>query len=124
MAAQLLLKERMEERRKEPRIEVNWPIRVNINNKKIIGKARNISLKGIFIDCKEPYQLDGDIPITIMPPNSKPINVVGKIIWSAGYAMDMDNDNMMLSIGLSFVEISMKDRHILKDIIDIPIENN
>jgi hypothetical protein len=113
----------MEEKRKESRIKVNWPIRVNIDNKKIKGKARNISLKGIFIECKEPLQLDGVIHITIMPPSSKPINVVGKIMWSTGYAKDMDNDKMMRCVGLSFVEISSEDRPILKDIIDIPIEN-
>lgn len=112
----------MVEKRKEPRITVNWPIRINNDNKMIIGKVRNISLSGISIDCKDPLQLEANIPISIMPPGGKPINIVGKVIWSDCYALDVNNNNATLCVGLSFVEISLKDRHILKDIIDIPVE--
>ena len=112
----------MREKRKDPRIEVNWPIRVFVDNKPIEGNTKDINLRGICIQCKDPLHLEGDISIAIFPPNCKPINVVGKTTWSDFYALDMDNDNVPVSIGMLFVELSIKDRNLLKEIIEIPIE--
>ena len=104
------------EKRKNQRIEVNWPIRIKVNNKIITGVAKNISVTGIAIKCKTPLNLEDNISITIMPTNGKPIDMVGQIIWCEYYALDMENKNTALCMGLSFVEISMEDRHKLKDI--------
>ena len=112
----------MEEKRRDPRIEVNWPIRVFVDNKAIEGQTKDINLKGICIRCKGPLHLEGNISVSIFPPNCKPINVVGKAVWSDLYALDMDNNNLPVCIGLSFVELSAKDRHLLKQIIEIPVE--
>ena len=112
----------MTEKRIGPRIEVNWPIRIFVGNRPIEAKIKNVNLKGICIRCKDPLQLEGNIPISIFPPNCKPINIVGKPIWSDCYALDTKNNNVPVCIGLSFVEISLKDRHILKEIIEMPVE--
>ena len=112
----------MREKRKDPRIEVNWPIRVFADNKSIAGNAKDINLRGICILCKDPLRLEGNISIRIFPPNCKPINLVGKIAWSARYALDMDDNNVVVCIGLSFIELPIKDRHLLKEIIEIPLE--
>ena len=112
----------MEEKRREARVEVNWPIRVFLDTGTIEGKAKDINLSGICIKCKDPIHLEGDISLSIFPPNCKPINVVGKIAWSDFYALDMDKNNIPVSMGLSFVELSVKDRDLLKQIIEIPIE--
>lgn len=112
----------MIENRKEPRITVNWPVRLIVNNKTIIGKVKDISTIGISIKFNDPIQIEDTIPITIMPPGGKLINIIGKIVWSDCYALDMNEENTVVALGLSFIEISMKDRHILKDIIDIPVE--
>lgn len=112
----------MIENRKEPRITVNWPVRITVNNKTIMGKVRDISTIGVSIEFNDPIQVEDNIPVTIMPPGGKLINIVGKIAWSDCYALDINDGNTAVAMGLSFVEISMKDRHILKDIIDIPVE--
>jgi hypothetical protein len=57
----------------------------------------------------------------MFPPRCKPIKVVGKAVWSDFYALDMNN-NTPVCVGLSFVELSVKDRHILKELIDTPVE--
>jgi len=112
----------MTEKRKDPRVKVNWPIRAFVDNRSIEGIAKDINLKGICIQCKDPLHLEENIAISIFPPNCKSINVVGKAAWSDTYALDMDNNNVPVCIGLSFVELSFKDRHLLKAIIEIPIE--
>jgi len=68
----------MRDKRKDPRIEVNWPIRVFVDNRPIEGKTKDINLKGICIRCKNPFPSEGNIAISIFPPNCKSINVVGK----------------------------------------------
>ena len=112
----------MAEKRKTPRIKVNWPVRITVDRKTIMGKVRDISTKGVALVFKDPVQMQENMAFTLMPPGGKSINIVGKIVWSDCYALDMNNENAMLAMGLSFVEISMKDRHILKEIIDIPVE--
>lgn len=112
----------MIEKRRDPRIEVNWPIRVFVEDRSFEGNTKNINLQGICIQCKTPFHLEGDISISIFPPNCKSIQVVGKTTWSDCYALDMDKNNEPVCIGLSFVKLAVKDRHILKEIIDIPVE--
>ena len=112
----------MTEKRKDPRVKVNWPIRAFVDNRSIEGKTKDINLKGICIRCKDPFHSEGNISISIFPPNCKSIKVVGKTAWSDCYALDMDNNNVPVCIGLSFIELSVKDRHLLKEIIEIPVE--
>jgi hypothetical protein len=109
----------MRDKRKEPRIEVNWPIRAFVGNRSIEGKAKNINLQGICIECKDPLHLEEKISISIFPPNCKPINVVGKAVWSDFYALDMDKDNVPLCIGVSFVELSVENQYLLKEIMEM-----
>lgn len=54
------------------------------------------------------------------PPNRESINVVGKAIWSDFYAID--EQNIPVCIGMSFVEISAEDGHFLKDMLEIPVD--
>lgn len=112
----------MNEKRKAPRIKVNWPVKITFENKAIPGKVRDISTIGVSIKCNDPIQVGENLHVAIMPPGGKLINVVGKIVWSDCYGLDMNNENSTLAMGLSFIEISIKDRHILKEIIDIPVE--
>ena len=111
----------MIEKRNDPKIEVNWPIRVLVDNRSIKGNIKDINLRGISIQCKDPINLEGNKTITIFPPNCKPINLVGKIARSDCYALDMKNSNLIVCIGLSFVELPNKDWYLLKKIIKITL---
>jgi hypothetical protein len=110
------------EKRREPRVEVNWPISVFMDNNTIEGTTKDISLNGICIQCKSPFPLEENIPISMFPPRCKPIKLVGKAVWSDSYALNMDNNNAPVCIGLSFVELPARDRYILKEVIDTPLE--
>jgi hypothetical protein len=111
----------IDEKRKEPRVQIDWPIRAFVDSSTIEGKTKDVSLHGICIQFNNPIHLEGETSISIFPPNCNPIDIIGKIVWSDLYALDMDNNNVPVCIGLSFVEISLKDRHILKEIIEIPV---
>jgi hypothetical protein len=110
----------MNERRKDPRIEVNWPIEIFLDDRRIEGIAKNINLRGLFVCCEEPLSLKEKYRISIFTPNNKALNVVGKAVWSSSYAMD--DKNAPVCIGLSFIKISTEDRESLKEIIQISTE--
>ena len=110
----------MTERRKAPRIKVNWPIEVSLDDRTIEGIAKNITLKGLFVCCDEPLSFEENYRISIFTHNHKAINVVGKPIWSDSYAKD--DKNAPVCIGLSFIKISTKNLHSLKEIIQIRTE--
>ncbi len=110
----------MSERRKQPRIEINWPIEVFADDRAIEGEAKNITPKGLFICCEEALHLKENFRISIFPPNRKPINVVGKAIWSDFYAID--EQSTPVCVGMSFVEISAEDGHFLKEMFQIPVD--
>ena len=58
----------MTEKRKQPRIEVNWPIEVFIDDRTIEGEAKNITLNGLFVCCNEALRLEENFRLSISPP--------------------------------------------------------
>jgi hypothetical protein len=91
------------ERRKQPRIEVSWPVTVIADWGSVQGEIKNINVEGVMILCEEPLR------------DHKAIGVTGKVVWSDAYCMD-ENDGVF-GIGLCLVEISDQDRKALSDIL-------
>ncbi|MFC1820169.1 PilZ domain-containing protein [Thermodesulfobacteriota bacterium] len=110
----------MDEKRKDPRIKVDWPVVAILGNRSIEGVAKNITLKGIFLRCKEPLPLKDNFRLSIFTPNKKTMDVVGKVAWSDIYALD--DDSVPVCVGLSFVKISTEDLDSLKKIVHNRIE--
>jgi len=110
----------MDERRRDPRIEINWPVEIFLDDRTIEGIAKNITTKGLFVCCEEPLSLKEDYRISIFTPNNKTLTVVGKAVWSNSYALD--NQNAPVCIGLSFIKISSEDRNSLKELIQTNTE--
>ena len=109
----------MNEKRNQKRVRVNWPIRLSVNDGTVEGLAQNISIEGLLVSCENPIPLDENISVTIFPTNCKPINVTGKPIWSNLYGLDLNKEKVTVCIGISFIELANKDRHILKAIIEM-----
>lgn len=109
-----------DEKRKEPRIKVDWPIEVFLSDGTIEGNVKNITLNGIFICCNEPLTLNKNYRLSIFPPGHEVINVIGKTLWSDSYALDLDEEKSPVCIGLVFVKISTMDLDFLKDILHFP----
>ena len=109
----------MKEKRNQKRVTVNWAIRIHVHNKTVAGKAKNISLKGILIDCEDPIPLNRNVSMTIFPINCKPIDITGMPIWSNLYGLDLDRKGVTVCIGLSFIGLATQDQHLLKAVIEM-----
>lgn len=104
-----------EERRNQPRIEINWPITIYTDKGDIEGESKNITSEGLYISCEKPLPLNNLYSISIKPPHHQAIGVTGKIVWSDLYGIDDGED--IFGVGICLVEISEDDRDYLKGLI-------
>lgn len=103
------------ERRKEPRIEVRWPVAVLAEHGTIEGETRDISVSGLAIFCDEPLRLNELYRMSISPPNHPAVGVSGKVVWSDLYGIE--DDDTTVGMGICFVEISEEDRKYLREVV-------
>jgi hypothetical protein len=103
------------ERRKEPRIDVRWPVAVMSDQGTIKGETRDISSEGVAIFCDEPLRLDASYHIAVTPPEHAALDITGRVIWSDLYGME--DGNTAVGMGICFVELSGEDRGLLKQIV-------
>lgn len=103
------------ERRKEPRIDVRWPVAVFAEHATIEGETRNISVGGLAIFCDEPLRMNESYRISISPPNHSAVGINGKVIWSDLYGIE--DDDTTVGMGVCFVEISEEDRKYLEEVV-------
>lgn len=101
------------EKRRTPRIEVEWPVSILADHGSIEGETKNITGEGIFICCEEPLRLGDVFRMSIQPPDRPAIGVSGKVIWSDVYGMG--EDDSAYGMGVCLVEISEEDRDFLYD---------
>ena len=101
------------ERGKHTRIEVTWHAIV-LDDEGTEGEARNISVTGMFIRCREPLRINELYRFSLRPPAHHPIELNGKVIWSN--LDDVGGGETAYGMGLCF-EIPDEDRHFLTDII-------
>jgi hypothetical protein len=70
----------MEEKRRLPRIVVNWPVEVFLDDRIIEGTVKNITLKGLFVCFEEPLTLKEKLRLSVFTSSDKVINIVGKTV--------------------------------------------
>ena len=103
------------ERRKQPRIDVRWPVFVMSNQGTIRGETRDISSEGVAIFCDEPLRLDESYHIAVTPPEHEALDVTGRVTWSDLYGME--DGVTAVCMGICFVELSGEDQVFLEKIV-------
>jgi hypothetical protein len=103
------------EKRKLPRIEVRWPVTLMTENGAVEGEARNITIEGVFIHCKERLNVNETFRLLIKPAGDE-IEIMGKLIWSN---LDSAADREILpGMGFCFVKVNQEDRERLREAIE------
>lgn len=103
------------EKRKAPRINVNWPITIITSQGTIEGESRNITPSGIFIHCKKKLPEDEVYQMIIKLPNGKQIIVRGQMMWSN--LNGRDDTGSLVDMGFSFIKMSDEDQKVLRTVI-------
>jgi hypothetical protein len=107
------------ERRAYTRIKVRWPITVVTDDSAIEGETRDITPVGMFINCKEPLDLNETYRISIIPPNHQSIELTCKVLWSNLYSTEGGNT---YGTGFCFVKVSDEDIHFLSEVLSMYYE--
>jgi hypothetical protein len=103
------------ERRKAPRINVNWPVTVITSEGTIEGESRNITPNGVFIHCKKKLPEDEFYQLIINLPNGKQIIVKGHMMWSN--LNGREEAGPLVNMGFSFIKMSEQDQKVLRTVI-------
>jgi len=103
------------EKRKHLRIEVDWPIKIDLKGRIIACETKDISAEGVSFFCNEPLPIDEIIYLLLVPQDHPPIELYGKVIWSEVYGID--EEDTVYGFGVFFAQVSQKDAKQYKDII-------
>jgi len=105
------------ERRKAPRINVNWPVTLITSEGTIEGESRNITPNGIFIHCQQKLQENEIYQMIIKLPNGKQIIVKGQMMWSN--LNGREDTGALMDMGFSFIKMSDQDQKVLRAVISL-----
>ena len=96
------------ERRKETRVEVSWLAEIFLDDRPVEAEVQNITVDGLYLCCEEPLPYKESLRMAVYPEGEGAIEIIGKIVWSDFYGVD--EKQMAVCLGISFVEISEEDR--------------
>ncbi|MGA1796385.1 MAG: PilZ domain-containing protein [bacterium] len=104
------------ERRQDPRIGIQWPVRIETSEGTIDGVTRDISLGGAFICCKEPLPLRETFSLILASPNfSWSLEVTGEVVWSNA---NVPADKVVnRGMGVRFIHVSEQTRVLINQAI-------
>jgi len=106
------------EKRKTPRVEVNWPVTIYFEDEIIEGETRNISAEGLFIYSESPLPLNINFSILINPPEHQAIDLKGEVVWSDLYGVEGEGKLDVYAAGICLVEFSEEDKKLIKAMIN------
>jgi hypothetical protein len=103
------------DRRRYPRVQVNWPVVILENDRAREGELREISLGGAFIRSDKPLNLKERSKLYIIVPNSKTFTVYFEVVW---LRVDCSvGDIPPCGMGIRFTRVSSFDRQYLTEVI-------
>ena len=97
-----------EEKRKQPRANINWPVSIEASDGTIDAKATDISLGGAFICCEKPLPLRQVFSLTMIGPDNEPVKATAEVVWSNANVPS----EKVVNRGMGVRFIKMSDRHL------------
>lgn len=103
------------ERRKHPRVIVNWPVVVNILGGSLEGEVKDISVRGVCILCAEEPALEDNFRIILKPFEQRALSVISEKVWSDTFDIGYGT---VFGIGIRFTNISAADREYIAVLVE------
>lgn len=105
-----------DDRRKEPRLDVNIQVDYKARDMFISNYVTNISKGGVFIQTDSPLPIHSEIQVTFsIPETGRTITAKGKVAWT--YDIKKGSISITPGMGIRFTDLSMDNRKILEDYI-------
>jgi hypothetical protein len=103
------------ERRKYPRVSVDWSAIVNTNHGSLEGEVKDISVGGACILCPEKPIVGESISILLKPPGQRSIPVIGEKVWSDFFDIHYGT---AFGMGVQFTALSPEDRNYISTLLE------
>jgi uncharacterized protein (TIGR02266 family) len=97
-----------EQRRKHPRVDIQWRASMETPDGAIEAEITNISLGGAFICCKKPLPIGEVFRLAMMGPNNEPVIATAQVVWSNVNVPE----EKVVNRGMGVRFIKMSERHI------------
>ena len=79
----------MEDRRASSRTGADWPVKIITSESSTEGEVRNVSSKGVFIQCTKPLSPKEKCLLMIELPSERGlVEFQGEVVWSTPPAAD------------------------------------
>ena len=103
-----------EERRRQFRAELKWPVIVQHAEGDMEGKTLNFSTLSAFISCSKPLKLNEVFDMTIDAPNRR-LSVNAEVVWSNIHGSD--DEITPRGMGVRFLNIENEDQQFIDKVI-------
>jgi hypothetical protein len=103
------------ERRKFPRVPVDWSAIVETNHGSLEGEVKDISVGGACILCPEKPITGESISILLKPPEQRSIPVIGEKVWSDFFDIHYGT---AFGMGVQFIHVSPEDRNYISTLLE------
>ena len=106
-----------QERRRYPRLEVNWPLTINTPQGPVAGVMKDISVGGAFVRGHESFQLDEELSLTDIHLRSSKLrlSIGANVIRSSTHYID--DETVSLGMGVRFTRLSAEAQKLISTLI-------
>ena len=105
-----------EEKRNEKRIDILWPVTIEIKNEIIKAETKELSRIGAFVKCSKPLLPGERFLIAIETPANGSISLNAEVVWSN--ANIPEEKVVTRGMGIRFIQNPDKDLALLKMALD------
>jgi two-component system, NtrC family, sensor histidine kinase HydH len=112
--------EKLVERRREPRIKVDWPSVILTANRLQAGVLKNFSPSGAFIACRFPPQAGETLRIIISPTDQREFSATGQVVWQIVDAVAHSEGG---GVAIRFVALTPQDQEGLLQLMELSQSN-
>jgi len=96
-----------EEKRRHPRVVIDWPAVIMTKRGATVGKARNISARGALIRSEEPLRPRERSRLFLVPPDRLAFRVSFEVAWLATESSAQRASDY--SMGVRFIRMARGD---------------
>jgi len=105
----------MKERRRYPRIGVDWPVVIRMKDRTAVGEARNISARGALIQTERPLHPKEKFRAFMVPANRQAFRVTFEVAWVKARASGRRMSTYL--VGIRFTRLLKGDGQFLLNFI-------
>ena len=105
------------QRRKHPRVRVNWPVTMMTPEGDMEGTIENVSAAGAYIRCGTPLSKNDLFILAILDQNREESWIGAEVVW-IDIPLSSDLEGIPVGMGVRFTNLSAEDLQFLTESVE------